>query len=164
VTDAADRRAAELIRLMGLAPHREGGYFREFFRARATVDSMDERGKRVALTGIYFLLPAGAVSRWHRVRSDEVWQHSEGAPLELLELAGEAQVERIRLGPYQRAQVPAHCVNAGAWQAARSLGAYTLMTCTVAPGFEYADFELLADLPELAGRLSRLLPEVSEFL
>lgn len=151
--------------MLGLAPHPEGGYFRELFRARATVEPADGRGRRSALTAIYFLLPGGAVSRWHRVRSDEVWHHSEGAQLELLQLsADEARLDRKRLGPYQPEQQPAHCVPAGIWQAARSLGGYTLVVCTVGPGFEYADFELLADRPELAGRLSQIHPEVRAFL
>jgi uncharacterized protein len=164
-TGSHDPRALELITLLGLAPHPEGGYFGELFRARATVEPADGRGSRSALTAIYFLLPGGAVSRWHRVRSDEVWHHSEGAPLELLQLsADEARLDRMRLGPYQPDQKPAHCVPAGIWQAARSLGRYTLVVCTVGPGFEYADFELLADRPDLAGRLSRIHPDVRAFL
>jgi predicted cupin superfamily sugar epimerase len=158
-------RAAELISSMGLAPHPEGGYFREVFRSRATVEPDDGRGSRSALTSIYFLLPAGAVSRWHRVLSDEVWHYAEGAPVELLQLsADDARLERMPLGPYRLEQRPVHTVPAGIWQAARSLGEYTLVGCTVGPGFEYADFELLADLPELATRLIGVLPEVQEFL
>jgi uncharacterized protein len=158
-------RASELISLIGLAPHPEGGYFREMFRSPVTVQPDDGRGNRAALTTIYFLLPAGAVSRWHRVRSDEVWHYAEGAPVELLQLSADnARLERTPLGPYQRDQRPVHCVPAGMWQAARPLGDYTLVGCTVGPGFEYADFELLADLPELATRLISALPDVEEFL
>jgi predicted cupin superfamily sugar epimerase len=158
-------RAAELIGDLGLTPHLEGGYFRELFRARDTVQPSDARGPRPALTTIYFLLAGTAVSRWHRVRSHEVWHHYEGAPLELLTIPHEeVRLERAILGPYGAEQAPVHCVPAGWWQAARSLGAYTLVGCTVGPGFEYSDFELLADRPELAGSLSGALPEVAQFV
>jgi predicted cupin superfamily sugar epimerase len=158
-------RAAQLISSMELASHPEGGYFREVFRSAATVEPGDGRGRRTALTSIYFLLPAGAVSRWHRVRSDEAWHYAEGAPVELLQLSSdELRVERTRLGPDGPDQRPVHCVPAGTWQAARSLGDYTLVGCTVGPGFEYDDFELLADLPQLASRLTGVLPDVGEFL
>jgi len=135
------------------------------FRSRGTVEPDDGRGRRSALTSIYFLLPAGAVSRWHRVKSDEAWHYAEGAPVELLQLSAEEhRIERIRLGPYEHDQRPVHCVPAGAWQAARSLGDYTLVGCTVGPGFDYADFELLADRSELATRLSGVLSAAREFL
>jgi predicted cupin superfamily sugar epimerase len=117
------------------------------------------------LTAIYFLLPAGAVSRWHRVRSDEVWQHCEGAPLELLQLPpAEWRVHRARIGPLGHEQMPIVSVPAGWWQAAESLGAYSLVCCTVAPGFEFADFELLGDRAELAAELGRALPEAQRFV
>ena len=158
-------RAEELITTLGLVPHPEGGYFREVFRAPATVEPTDGRGTRSALTTIYFLLPAGSVSRWHRVKSAEVWHHYEGAPLELLRLATEAVgIERVRLGPHGPSQSPVYCVPAGEWQAARSLGDYTLAGCTVGPGFEYADFQLLADLPDVPGRLARAGPDAERFI
>ena len=159
-------RVAELIRTLELAPHPEGGYYREIWRAPLPVEPADGRGQRAALTVIYFLLPGGAVSRWHRVRSDEVWQHVEGAPLELLQLRpDEWRLHRSRLGsPATDQQTPLHCVPAGWWQAARCLGSYTLVSCAVAPGFEFADFELLAERAELAAELGRALPEAVGFL
>jgi predicted cupin superfamily sugar epimerase len=124
----------------------------------------DERGVRAALTSIYFLLPAGAVSRWHRVRSDELWHHYEGAPLELWIAPPDAQrIERLRLGPLGPDQAPVRGVPANAWQAARSLGAYTLVGCSVGPGFEFADFELLRDRADLADALCGALPETAAF-
>jgi predicted cupin superfamily sugar epimerase len=132
-------RAQELIRTLGLAPHPEGGYYREVHRSPAPP------GARPASTAIYFLLVAGQVSRWHRVDAEETWHHYEGAPLELLWEAG-GQVVRAVLGPDRHlAVVPAH-----AWQAARPLGDYALMGCTVAPGFDFRGFSLLD--PESAAR------------
>jgi predicted cupin superfamily sugar epimerase len=104
------------------------------------------------------------VSRWHRVRSDEVWHHYEGAPLELwLMPPRELRLEHARVGPLSDGHTPVHCVPALWWQAARSLGAYTLVGCTVGPGFEFADFELLRDRPELADALCAALPEAAAF-
>src|SRR5262245_55618461 len=157
-------RVDELIRVLGLVPHPEGGFYREIWRAPLGVEPRDGRSARAALTTIYFLLPAGAVSRWHRVRSDEIWHHYEGAPLELLQISSqEMRLERVRLGPLVDRQAPVHCVPAHAWQAARSLGDYTLVGCTVGPGFDFADFEMLRDRPELADELCRALPDAAEF-
>lgn len=159
-----DARAAELIEALGLAPHPEGGFYRELWRAPLGVEPGDRRGARAALTSIYFLLPAGAVSRWHRVRSDEIWHHYEGAPLELLRIPpDDMRLERIRLGPLADHQAPVCCVPAHWWQAARPLGTYTLVGCTVGPGFEFADFEMLRDQPKLADALCGALPEAASY-
>jgi uncharacterized protein len=159
-----DTRAAELVRTLGLAPHPEGGFYREIWRAPLGVEPGDRRGARAALTSIYFLLPAGAVSRWHRVRSDEVWHYYEGAPLELvLVREHERELAHVRLGPLSSGQAPTYCVPANGWQAARSLGAYTLVGCTVGPGFEFADFELLRDRPDLADALCTALPDAAAY-
>jgi predicted cupin superfamily sugar epimerase len=116
------------------------------------------------LTTIDFLLPAGAVSRWHRVRSDEVWSFHEGAPLELWRVSPEhPRLECLRLGPRAPGQAPVHVVPANEWQAARSTGAYTLVNCTVGPGFDFADFELLADQSDREAALCRDLPEAAVF-
>jgi predicted cupin superfamily sugar epimerase len=159
-------RVAELIRILELRPHPEGGYYRELWRAPLAVEPVDGRGRRAALTTIYFLLPGGAVSRWHRVRSDELWQHVEGAPLELLQLEPDKwRLHRTRLGsPSTGEETSLRHVPAGWWQAAQSLGSYTLVSCTVGPGFEFVDFELLAERPELAAALGRALPEAVALL
>jgi predicted cupin superfamily sugar epimerase len=162
---AVDPRATELIRKLNLLPHPEGGFYREVYRSPALVHPVDSRDQRAALTTIYFLLPASEKSRWHRIRSDEIWHYYEGAPLELLQLAPSgAQVEHITLGRLEEGGVPVHCVPPDHWQAARSTGAYTLVGCTVGPGFEFADFEILRDQPELAAGLERTAPGVIEFL
>lgn len=157
-----DPRAEHLIRTLGLASHPEGGYYREIWRSPLRVEPADGRGSRAASTVIHFLLPAGDVSRWHRVRSDEIFQYCEGAPFELLHMPkGSWNLQRTRIGPEPAFS---HCVPAGCWQASRSSGAYTLVTCTVAPGFEFADFEILADHGELAAELRRASPEAVPFI
>ncbi|MDF1506088.1 cupin domain-containing protein [Roseisolibacter sp. H3M3-2] len=142
-------RAAALIATLDLRPHPEGGHYRELFRSDARVATDDGRGARAALTTIYFLLAAGAVSRWHRVASDEVWHLYEGGPLELLELDADARtLARHRLAPVadgDGAGAVVLTVPAGRWQAARPLGDYALVGCTVGPGFDFADFAMLAD-------------------
>jgi predicted cupin superfamily sugar epimerase len=159
-------RAAELIATLELAPHPEGGFYREVFRSASPVTPDDGRGPRAALTTIYFLLPDDAVSRWHRVASDEVWHLYEGGPLELLELDAHGDdLARHRLGPAGGgAEAPVRTIAAGRWQAARSLGGYTLVGCTVGPGFDFADFRLLADDPERAAHVRRAWPELAALI
>jgi predicted cupin superfamily sugar epimerase len=158
-------RASELIRDLRLEPHPEGGWYRRVWQADSGVEPQDDRGPRPALTAIYYLLTGGAVGRWHRVRSDELWHYYEGAPLELLRVPpDEFRLERLRLGPLGPEQEPLRGVPAGWWQAARSLGDYSLVGCTVGPGFEFADFELLSDRPQIADALREALPEIASFL
>lgn len=142
-------RAAQLIERLHLRPHPEGGFYAEVHRSIHKVDALDGRPPRAALTSIYFLLPEGAVSRWHRVLSDEVWCHLEGAPIELQLLdATPPSAQTITLGPVAAHTLPQYTVPAGLWQAARSTGAYSLAACMVAPGFDFADFALMtADDP-----------------
>ncbi|HEU0014387.1 MAG TPA: cupin domain-containing protein, partial [Longimicrobium sp.] len=94
------RRAAELVRALGMQAHPEGGAYREIYRSPAAVQPQDRRPARSALTVIYFLLADGHQSRWHRVHSDEVWQHVEGAPLELVRIdPAESECETLLRGP-----------------------------------------------------------------
>lgn len=140
-------RASELINLLRLEPHPEGGHFVQTFRSSLTVTPGDSRGSRAALTVIYFLLVEGSVSRWHRVASDEAWHWCEGEPLQLFIAPPETGVvQSLLLGPFSGSTAPQHIVPAGHWQAARSSGAYTLVGCSVGPGFEYSDFTLLSSL------------------
>jgi hypothetical protein len=133
--------ADEIVRLLDLRPHPEGGCYRETFRDTATVASGDDSA-RAASTAIYFLLRAGEVSRWHRVDAAEVWHWYAGAPL-ALSLADTEGRREIRLGPDLAAgERPQAVVPAGAWQQAASHGDWTLVGCTVAPGFKFAGFEL----------------------
>ncbi|HEX7337571.1 MAG TPA: cupin domain-containing protein [Gemmatimonadales bacterium] len=140
-------RAQTLIAQLGLKPHPEGGYYGELYRSEQSVTPADGRGPRSALTTIYFLLPAGAVSRWHQVQSDEVWHFYEGAPLELwIAPPSGDRIDRRQLGALGARQRPVHAVPAGWWQAARSTGDYTLVGCTVGPGFDFRDFVLASDV------------------
>jgi len=131
--------ADDVIRLLDLQPHPEGGHYRETFR-----DTAADASGRAASTAIYFLLRAGEISRWHRVDAAEVWHWYAGAPLSLA-IVEEGHRRDIRLGTdlvageRPQAVVPVH-----AWQQAQSLGAWTLVGCTVAPGFAFAGFELAA--------------------
>lgn len=131
--------ADEVIRLLGLQPHPEGGHYIETFRDAAT----DANG-RSRSTAIYFLLRQGEVSHWHKVDAVETWHWHAGAPLKLriAEAAGKP-VQAIALGTdLANGERPQGVVPAHWWQAAESLGAWTLVGCTVAPGFEFSGFEL----------------------
>ncbi|MCP9848584.1 cupin domain-containing protein [Cyanobium sp. Morenito 9A2] len=154
----------ELIHKLALAPHPEGGFYREIHRSELRVRRADG-AERAALTLIDYLLPAGACSRWHRLhQAEETWHHAGGSPLELWRLAPEGpQPQRLWLGPLdpQRPeQRPLQRIPPGWWQAARSGGPWSLVNCCVAPGFEFSDFELLSDQPTKchpAGALQELL-------
>jgi hypothetical protein len=164
VTRSLDPRAVALVRQLGLQPHPEGGFYREIFRSPRTVTASDRPDPRAALTSIYYLLPRGARSRWHRVASDEAWMYHEGDPLELLTLDAGGRLTRHHLGPLADGTVPQVVVPAGTWQAARALGAYTLAGCAVGPGFAFDDFTLLADAPAERARLEALGADLAELL
>src|SRR5262245_58171376 len=133
-----DLTADDIIRLLELAPHPEGGHFRETFRDGAAPDAAG----RAASTAIYFLLARGERSQWHRVDATEVWHWYAGAPLKL-EVAGSEGIATLSLGSDLTAgERPQAVVPKGAWQAAESLGEWTLVGCTVAPGFVFSGFEL----------------------
>ena len=129
--------AEDIIRRLDLQPHPEGGHFRETFRD-ATIG-----GARAASTAIYFLLARGERSRWHRVDAAEVWHFYAGSPLALQIATAGAATVGLRLGTDLAAgERPQAVVPAGAWQAAESLGHWTLVGCTVAPAFQFTGFEL----------------------
>lgn len=122
-----------MVRRLGLRPHPEGGYYAETFRSPLRLTLPDGR-VRSASTAIHYLLPPDAWSTWHRVRADEVWHHYDGAALRLHRLGvGDVVLDR---------RTPQAVVSAGVWQAAEPIGGATLCGCTVAPGFEFEDFEL----------------------
>ncbi|MDM0011209.1 cupin domain-containing protein [Variovorax sp. J22P168] len=169
-------RARQLIDTLKLEAHPEGGWFRELFRSAAQVMPADGRPARDALTTIYYLLEAGQHSRWHRVQSDEVWIHLEGAPLALwtCDAALRTPPARLRLGPIDsHGTHPQHTVAAGQWQAARPItpatpGAegddYTLVSCTVGPGFDFADFAFMQPDGEEAALMRHHWPELAALI
>jgi predicted cupin superfamily sugar epimerase len=127
---------ADIIAKLGLQPHPEGGHYRETFRDARSVDD------RAASTAILFLLARGERSHWHRIDAVEIWHYYAGAPLKLSIVDG-VKEEIIRLGPDVHAgETPQAVVPVGAWQAAESFGDWTLVGCTVAPGFDFSGFEL----------------------
>jgi predicted cupin superfamily sugar epimerase len=129
--------AAAIIAMLGMIRHPEGGWYAETFRD-------NPGGGRGYSTAIYFLLEAGDVSAWHRVRdAAEVWHYHAGAPLSLRLHQDGAGIVELTLGAdLAEGQRPQRVVPANFWQTARSLGDWTLVGCTVAPGFEFASFEL----------------------
>ncbi|MDZ4369717.1 MAG: cupin domain-containing protein [Afipia sp.] len=129
--------ARDVIAWLGLKPHPEGGHYRETFRDPQTVD-----GGRAASTAIYFLLARGERSHWHRVDAAEIWHYYAGSAL-TLRIADSNGEREIQLGPdFTTGEQPQAVVPAHAWQAAESTGDWTLAGCTVAPGFDFAKFEL----------------------
>lgn len=153
--------ANRLVELLGLSPHPEGGFFTETFRAPVVLGGLPHGGPRAASTAIYFLLPAGTFSALHRVSSDEVWHHYDGDPLELHLIDGAGVYTMHVLGRDLAAgQRPQLVVPAGVWQASVPRGdRYALCGCTVAPGFDFADFEM----PPRA-ELTRLHPTHAEII
>ncbi|HEY0331494.1 MAG TPA: cupin domain-containing protein [Rhodopseudomonas sp.] len=131
--------AAAIIARLGLQPHPEGGHFRESFR-----DSRVDEAGRSASTAIYFLLARGERSHWHRIDAVEIWHYYAGAALQL-QIADAHGQRTLLLGPDLAAgELPQGIVPPFAWQAAQSTGDWTLVGCTVAPGFDFATFELAA--------------------
>jgi predicted cupin superfamily sugar epimerase len=129
--------AGDVIRLLGLRPHPEGGHFTETFRDSHTLD-----GGRPVSTAIYYLLARGERSHWHRVDAVEVWHWHAGAPL-VLQIHADGATSTITLGSDLAAgERPQGVVPTGAWQAAVSTGDWTLVGCTVSPGFQYSGFEM----------------------
>ena len=130
--------AAEVIRLLGLQPHPEGGHFHETFR-----DGQLVNGARAASTAIYYLLARGERSHWHRVDAAEAWHWYSGAPLKLgIAESGKPATFATLGSDLAHGERPQLIVPPGAWQSAESLGDWTLVGCTVAPGFEFAKFEM----------------------
>ena len=170
--------AEELAAVLGLKPHSEGGLFRETYRAGEVVET--PRGRRAAYTTILFLVTAAAVSRLHRLSSDEIWVFQGGLPLEFITLAPGGELSRVLLGDAAepdasdaekvvapQALEPQALAPAGHWQGARLAGvahlqverAWCLLSCVVIPGFEYEDFEMGE-----RGALLAAYPQHAEFV
>ncbi|HEY0943350.1 MAG TPA: cupin domain-containing protein [Steroidobacter sp.] len=143
--------ARDVIQTLGLAPHPEGGWYREIYRSADRVQRGTET--RSATTAIYYLLEHQQLSRWHVVDADEIWHFYGGAPLELLSYDPRSrELKREVLHSTAADTRPVGVIPAGVWQAARTLaqapGEYSLVGCTVSPGFEFAGFRFTIDLPD----------------
>jgi uncharacterized protein len=158
-------RAAELVQMLKMQLHPEGGFYSEVFRSASAVQPGDSRPPRPALTTIDFLLAAGQFSAWHRVRSDEVWHLLEGGPLRLW-LAGPGLTEftSVDLQTASGRHAPRHVVPGGWWQAAEPLGEFAYVGATVGPGFDFADFDFGRDDAGLTRALDAFAPTLTRLL
>lgn len=130
---------------LGMEAHPEGGYFKEYYRAGLRIDSEEFSGDRNICTGIYFLLEKEQFSALHRIKSDELWHFYEGHPLEVVEIDALGQLTIVTLGrDFDKGQRLTHVVKAGHWFGSRPGpdSKWSLVGCTVAPGFDFADFEM----------------------
>ncbi|MHB1285884.1 MAG: cupin domain-containing protein [Leptospirales bacterium] len=154
-----------LIDRLGLLPHPEGGVYREIFRSTSLVDH-PILGKRPSATVIYYLLRAGEKSAWHKIRSEEIWQHLAGGPLSLESLSPDlSHHARTTLSATDQGGASVKVIQGGEWQAARTEGQFTLVLCTVAPGFEFRDLEFLdSGHPLIASLPDDLQIQISRFL
>ena len=140
--------AQSYIQALQMQPHPEGGFFRESYRSEQTMEVPAPGGgtqQRNVCTAIYFLLEAGNFSAFHRIKSDEIWHFYAGQALEVLELLPDGELCCTRLGPdILRGELPQYVVPADTWFASRVVdgGTFSLVGCTVAPGFDFADFQL----------------------
>ena len=158
-----------LIKKFDLKAHPEGGYFKEYYRSSEIISrqALPSRfkGDRCFSTSIYILLPAGSISRLHRIASDEIWHFYLGGPLELLQLFPDGKMEKIVLGQdVEAGQMLQHVVPAGCWFGAKPVegSAYSFVGCTVAPGFDFEDFEL-ADIDALCRQFPHLTADLLFF-
>lgn len=154
--------AARIVEKHSMQSHPEGGFFVETFRSARLVQTTDGRGKRPALTHILFLLDASfkdGISRLHRVRSDEVWQYIAGAPLNLTCISPDLSdaSSSILDGDHPSLTVPADD-----WQAAQTEGPWTLVGCSVGPGFEFEDFAMMKEAPETIKQLLSVHPHLEK--
>jgi uncharacterized protein len=156
-------KAKDIIAKLQLAPHPEGGWYREVYRSADRVQRGTE--SRNAATAIYYLLEERQLSRWHVVDADEIWHFYAGSPLELLAYDPTSRVfERHVLGAPSGDAMPLGVIQSGVWQAARSLGEYSLVGCTVSPGFEFRGFKFTSALPDHREHFSGELAPFTDLL
>ena len=138
-----DKKISEIINKFKLIPHPEGGWFKEILRSESNVTRIDGK-KRSNITCIYYLLSKDEISVWHRVNySDEIWIYLQGAPLNLWSIDNHnKELRKLRLD----CNNPIEMIPSGYWQAAKSSGEFTLVTCCVGPGFDFLDFEMLRNI------------------
>lgn len=161
--------AKEIIEELGLLEHPEGGYFKETYRSKESIPNseLDEKyvGDRHHCTGIYFLLTSEKFSAFHKVNQDEMWHYYKGAPIKLHTITQEGDYSFVMIGnDFSKGETPQHVVSGGDWFAAEVLeeNTYSLVGCTVSPGFDFADFvlpkkaDLIAQFPNFKEIISKL--------
>ena len=142
-----NRSANFWINRLALTHHPEGGWYKETYRSeeKISIEALPERfqGDRNFSTAIYYLLEKGDFSAFHRIKSDEMWHFYDGDPMEIIEITAQGKLINHCLGLTKRSKCfPQLVIPSGSWFAARPMGEYTLVGCTVSPGFDFTDFEL----------------------
>lgn len=163
------QQAKEIIQKLGLAPHPEGGYFKETYRSKGTIknDSLETvyKGIRNYSTCIYFLLTSNDISAFHRINQDEIWHFYNGSPISLHTISEEGKHSEHLIGrDFSKGEVPQLVVPGGHWFAAEIVekDSYALVGCTVSPGFSFDDFEL-PERDELLSRFPQHRNLISKF-
>lgn len=136
-------RISQIAKKLDLLPHPEGGFYKETYRSEIETNYKGFDGKRSVATGIYYLLGEGDFSAFHRIKSDETWHFYDGEALELFEITPEGELIKTFIGnQLLKGEKPQYTVKAGHWFASKSSGSFSLVGCTVYPGFDFQDFEL----------------------
>lgn len=158
-------RAKKLIELFQLSKHPEGGFFREVYRSekKGKIDSYGN--ERNWMTGIYFLLNENDISRFHRIKHDEIWHFYEGAPVTLTEIdPNTLDINVVTIGQPGPLLTYTHCVKGNTWQSAYSHNPYSLIGCTVGPGFEFEDFEMMTHCKEVKAAVVSKYPDLEKYI
>lgn len=152
----------QIIKSLKLLPHPEGGYYKEMYRAEQKINLDDGKSRNVS-TAIYYLLENEDKSRFHRIASDELWFFHQGNPLEILSIQNGQLIKTVLGNNFENGEVPQTVIPAHTWFASRVKNSkgYALVSCTVAPGFDFADFEL-ADRDELINEFPDLIIYIKE--
>jgi len=151
-----------IIKKYNLIPHPEGGYYREIFRSPTTITSPAVNKERTSATHIYFFLMEKQISKFHKVVHDEIWNFYQGDALKIITFDGETAKETI-IG-YRQKDGYAEIIPGGCYQAAESTGEYSLVGCTVAPGFEFEDMSFLSQDDSIKRKLLESYPEYEKFI
>lgn len=153
----------QIIKNLKLLPHPEGGYYKEMYRAEQKIN-LDNGKSRNVSTAIYYLLENENKSRFHRIASDELWFFHQGNPLEILSIQNGQLIKTVLGNNFENGEVPQALIPAHTWFASRVKNSkgYALVSCTVAPGFDFADFEL-GDRDELINEFPDLISYIKEF-
>ena len=155
-----------LVEILDLQPHPEGGFYKETYRSKGKIKlggELDIKDERNYSTAIYFLLVQDSFSAWHRIKQDEAWHFYEGSPVRVHSISPKGEYWYFDLGlDFNLGQEPQYIVPGGSWFASETLGAYSLVGCTVAPGFDFKDFEL-ANRKELSQLFPAHQPLIQKF-